>query len=462
MSVHWKSVLPVDRYIVRVNGLLHDYDRKVLTRLYQPLMGVAAYSLYMTLWSETDEDRFWGKPSTHHSLMTVTQMNLQQIFDQRRKLEALSLLKTFVNDGKETRTFLYQLEPPLAPSEFFRDDVLSVYLYNRIGKQRFNELKGQFSFPSVDTTQYQEVTASFDDAFRSVHHSELMPTAEIQKEKQLDNRCEWVGRHPSDGIQVKGDRFDFGLLMMHLSDFIVPKESITDELKEAIMKLAFLYRIEPLEMSRLVEFAAESDGTVKIDRLREKVRDWYLMENNDQLPQLTDHVQPLKYRTVTHPTNEEEKLIYALETQSPAERLEEIGGGKKPVSVDLKLIEDIMLKQGLEPGVINVLIDYVMIVNDMKLTRNYVERIAGQWMRKGIKTVEEAMSLARSEHEKYKSWAPQRRQRKTGTSKNEVRKEPLPKWMTEKEEEPSDENWEAKRKQLEERFKKYRKNDLRG
>ena len=49
---HWKELVPVDRYIVRSNGVLQQFDRKLLTMLYQPLLGFRGYSLYMTLWSE--------------------------------------------------------------------------------------------------------------------------------------------------------------------------------------------------------------------------------------------------------------------------------------------------------------------------------------------------------------------------------------------------------------------------
>ena len=47
MTQHWQELLPIDRYVVTANGLLHDYDRKVLTFLYQPLLGASCLkSLY--------------------------------------------------------------------------------------------------------------------------------------------------------------------------------------------------------------------------------------------------------------------------------------------------------------------------------------------------------------------------------------------------------------------------------
>ena len=48
------------------------------------------------------------------------------------------------------------------------------------------------------------------------------------------------------------------------------------------------------------------------------------------------------------------------------------------------------------------MIDYVLKTNDNKLTRSLVETIAGQWMRKNIETVEDAMEIARKNHSKSK------------------------------------------------------------
>ena len=49
---------------------------------------------------------------------------------------------------------------------------------------------------------------------------------------------------------------------------------------------------------------------------------------------------------------------------------------------------------------VNVLIDYVLRKNNNKLVTSYVETIAGQWKRAGIKTAKEAMEFAEKEHKK--------------------------------------------------------------
>ena len=93
-------------------------------------------------------------------------------------------------------------------------------------------------------------------------------------------------------------------------------------------------------------------------------------------------------------------MIYTFETISPKELLVSKNKGNEPTRRDLRLIEDLLLDYNLKPGVVNVLVDYILNINDKKLTRALVETMAGEWQRKGIETVEDAMSLCEKEHKK--------------------------------------------------------------
>ena len=51
-------------FLVRAS-LWDDQDQVVLTKLYQPLLSTAAYTMYLTLWSEVD-DRQLISQRAHH------------------------------------------------------------------------------------------------------------------------------------------------------------------------------------------------------------------------------------------------------------------------------------------------------------------------------------------------------------------------------------------------------------
>ena len=93
-----------------------------------------------------------------------------------------------------------------------------------------------------------------------------------------------------------------------------------------------------------------------------------------------------------------------LEVISSHQLLIEFSGGAEPPKEDLKMIEEVMVNQKLSQGVINVLIYYVMLRTDMKLSRRYFEKIAGHWARKKVHTVQEAMNLVKTEDKQYQYW----------------------------------------------------------
>ena len=460
MEHHWKELIPVDRYTVRSNGVLHDFDRKVLTLLYQPLIGYRALCLYMTLWSELE--LLSEKETTHHSLMALMQCNLKEIYEERLKLEGIGLLKTYVNieHGDEPKLFIYELQPPLAPEQFFTDGMLNVFLYNRIGKHKFQQLKQFFSTSAIDQTKFSSVTRSFHDVFASVHIEQMVANihGEMQEDLQLADGYEYVGRKENT-YHLDDDVFDFELFFAGLSKHMVPRRAITAKVKEAIKKLAFLYGIGPLDMQKIVMSVIDPSYHIDIDALRKAVHEWYEFERGDSLPNLSLRVQPLPYRTMTNvePKTKEEQLMKQLETISPRQLLIEISGGAEPSMSDLQLIEDIMFQQKLLPGVVNVLIYYVMLRTNMKLSKKYVEKIASHWARKKVRTVKEAMELAKQEAKTYQSWADEKSKR---TNRRTVRKELLPEWLnmdySQSDEQDNEVDIEEKRRELEERLKKYR------
>ena len=105
--------------------------------------------------------------------------------------------------------------------------------------------------------------------------------------------------------------------------------------------------------------------------------------------------------------SKEQELLHYYETTSPIDHLRHLNNGKEPTSYIRELVENLFIKHGMNTGVVNVLIDYVMLQTDKKLPKNFVETIADHWNRKNIRTAQEAMEFARLEHDKYHKKSPQ-------------------------------------------------------
>ncbi|WP_042459599.1 replication initiation and membrane attachment family protein [Neobacillus dielmonensis] len=460
MAQHWQDILPIDRYIVTANGLLHDYDRKVLTFLYQPLIGSACHSLYMTLWAELEENRLWSESSTHHLLMNLLDLNLKDIYQARLKLEGIGLLKTYVKVIDGERSFIYELLPPLNPEQFFLDGMLNIYLYRKIGKKHFARLKRFFTDQQLPHDQgYQDVTKAFQDVFTSGTPENLHYLQDLSVELDSEESEQFIGRHDQKGISLEGYTFDFDLLLAGLHESLVPRKAINQKVKEVISKLAFLYHIDAIQMKKLIMDALNEHDEIDVEQLRKAARNWYQFENYDQLPSLIDRTQPEAHKQQREkPKTKDEQLILYFETVSPLKVLRDLSVGGEPSASEIKIVEEVMINQKLLPGVINVLIWYVMLINDMKFTKAYVESIASQWARKQLRTVKESMEFARTQ---YKN-------KTTKTSGKSFNKKPtrtefLPDWFNDEQPAKDDHNQEvaktsdieAKKREIEEMLKAF-------
>ncbi len=428
---HWMDVLPADPYTVMAAGYLHNFHRQVLTMLYQPIIGSQALSLYMTLWSECEQTDLNPNNLTHHSLMLGMRTNLKTIYEQRLMLEGIGLLKVYEGSEEGSKKLLYELQSPLDPHSFFEDPILNIFLFKTIGKTQYQRTKNFFSRQAFSKEGYRDISSSFDSVFQTVTMEQLQ---EIQKNNEITQSDTLNARLLKEQqplkISVKMEEFDYELFLDGLSDSFVPKRSFTAEVKETILKLAFLYGINPIQMKTIVMRALNDENKINTESLRLEAREWYQFQHHEALPTVVEKVQPIQHRELKdEPTTQEEKLIQCFETISPRQYLKEISGGAEPSEADLKIIEEIMIDQKLLPGVANVLIDYVMIRLDKKLSRNYVIKIASHWARKGVTTVKQAMDLARKEFEETRQGTTVAKAR-TGNRRNKaIRTEIVPDWL---------------------------------
>ncbi|WZX99301.1 DnaD domain protein [Bacillus sp. FSL W7-1360] len=428
MSYHWKELLPVDHFIVRLSNYETTIDQQVLTLLYQPLIGADAVGLYHGLRAQLSVGAWMSERMTHHQLALSLALDLPSLLQARKKLEGIDLLRTFHKKSTDGDTFIYVLHPPQRPNQFFSDDVLSVFLYNRLGKTQFRSLRDRFTLPTLQEDEYEEVTRAFSDVFTSLRHSEMQPKLQSDAENvlQLPEGEAFAG---DEGTNLKLQGFDLALMKQSLSSFVVPDQVLTGEIETLIKKLAFVYQVTPLVMADLVGRAMHHD-TLHASDLRKTVQDWYRLEHGDKPPALAEKAQPLNQRTIHgEPETEEEKVMQFYEQTPPLTLLEERQEGARVSPADARLIEELLVDYKLYPGVTNVLIDFVLYQYDMKLSRNLLLKIAAEWARHKLKTVPEAMALVKAEKQKQK----QAQQKPRGKTRRHVREDKLPQWLLEKE-----------------------------
>ncbi len=383
------SLYPADIYQVIDKSLLSENDKLVLNMLYMPIIGNNAVMLYLKLQLEA-RNTYISCELTHHHLMTSMAMSLDNIKEARLRLEGIGLIKTYYLKG-EVNSYIYELYSPVSASEFFSHPIFNVVLYNNVGKTEYNRLLDYFKQPHISLKDYEDITASFDNVFKSRNYTTLELTDEVvvSKNKLL--------------LKYELD-YDFDLLVSSIPKEMFNEKCLNKTMKELITNLSFLYEIDPVTMADIIVASLNEKGNIDKEELRKNTRKYYQLNNDNRLPSLIFKTQREYLKSASGDNSRRGRMIKVFENYSPYEFLKAKYKGAKPTDRDMKILENLLIDIKLNPAVVNVLIDYVLKTNNNKLVKAYIDTIAGQWKRSGIETANEAMLLAEKEHKKkYKT-----------------------------------------------------------
>lgn len=409
------TILPADTYIVVNKTVLDEMDRKIISLLYQPIIGHVAVSLYYTLLDDLDKLQVMSDDFSHHHLMSYMQLRLDDVVMAREKLEAVGLLKTYVKQG-DVNHYVYMIYSPISASEFFSHPILNIVLYNNLGKNEYDKLLNYFKIPKLNLRDYQDITVKFSDVFKTVSGRSEIELPEM-KEK-------------SSNSIVLDNSIDFNLLISSIPKSMLHERCFSSDVKNLINSLAFTYNIDDLQMQGLVRDSLNEKGMIDKNLLRKSCRNSYQFDNYGMLPTLVYVKQPEYLKKPIGDNSKWAKMVYTFENTTPYDYLKAQYKGSKPTSRDLRLIENLLIEQRLKPGVVNVLISYVLKINNQKLNKSYIEAIVGQWKRLNIETVEDAMRITEKEHKRMKKVI--NRKKDNSSSNQKVQNESLPEWFDKK------------------------------
>lgn len=407
------KILPIEGYYVLLKGNLPVDYTKSLIHLYQPLIGIQSVSLYQTLLHEKELQQ--GEMNqTHHTLMNYLNLPLDDIYRARLKLEGIGLLATFQNQTEEYNAYTYELQCPFAPAAFFTDEMLTQLLYHHIGETKYKLLKEHYYAQTVKQ-KGTNITSSFNEVFQT-----FQPNKEEGVE-MMDGQKESTGNLPM---------MDFSWVEQALTRQMIPiKKVLTPTNKKLVTQMMVLYDLTSLEVEKSVLWALTDENTLNRDEFKEACHDLYKNKHNQVNVRLTDRVDQPTKEVESKPTTKEEQFISELEKISPKQLLEDLSNGGQASGQDMKVIRDVMTTQGLPSPVMNVLIHYVLLQSNMKLSRAYLEKIASHWSRANLKTAKEAMAFAKKEKDRFQQGKKDNQRYKKPQS-NEV----VPDWFKERKE----------------------------
>lgn len=412
---------PQDDFHVLRHFYLNHKHLEILNRLFTPMIGSNAIGLYHYLnqFVEFEQDVVL----THYIIMNELKINLLEFRKEMDLLEGIGLLKSFAHHSKQHSSFVYKLVQPPSAEQFFNDPMLSVYLYSQVSKQRYLQLKSHFEDQmTIDLSQYKDVTRTFIDVFK-------VPNKALTEDTQMIESEETYG-----GADLSNVNFDFEVLYDLLQNHFISTKIIDSEAKALITQIATLYGLTPEAMKRIILKSITSAQELSFEEMRKHARTYYLIEHEQQLPKLkakkSNYIDDVSTKKNNITEDDSNHWLKQLDETSPIDMLAS-WSESEPTTQQKYMVEELVEREQLPFGVINILLQFVMLKEDMKLPKTYIFEIASNWKKKGIKTAEEAYHYAKKVNQPTSK---QSNQTKNGSYKPKqlVSREMTPKWLEER------------------------------
>jgi len=392
--------------------MLTSNDIQSLTLLYQPIIGSDAFSLYTTLATLPSKNLH-----THHLLLQIFDFSMEQLVASRHRLEAAGLVDAYESNDVLT----YVLKKPLSTDKFFSDGIMSAFLYVKVGTKDFALIK-QMLVSDIEALEGTKISKRFDEVF------DVKTLARVPQ-----NLISQVYDEARGGVNLS-ENFDQSIFASILVKKGISQEIISPDLLRILNEFAFLYKFDVHELARIVFDSLDPAGVVDYLKMKSLARTQFQLMSKGEHVQVVvkDEKNEKNDESVKNNMDKTEQAVIAFLEQNPIDFLRFKSGGKPPVPADMKLVEWLYLDQEMNPGVVNVLVDYVLHYTDGKLPKQLVEKIAGEWQRQNISTIKAAMDKVMKTLQKSSSYKKEQ-QKPIATQarnlKNATRVEPIPDWL---------------------------------
>lgn len=419
------------RYYIFRGFSLSSTDHKMLSLIYQPMVGAFAIALYHQLYHAIADDRCGYsrlEPQRRLFLGLGLEMNEKSrrfVVEQTSKLEAVGLLQTSRLGGPDLAdvVYEYELEQPLSPVEFFRNMHLTMLLRDKIGKYAVIELRESFGANEPDELAGAELTKENI----SVPFYELFKLNMQSFDTELEQALTEVAptRQPTRPDPQPTAGIPYGELILHFprssSNRPYVERLRTDaEAMAQVNYVAYKYDLSVVNLCRLLDEAGvfDASGKLNVDELQLKANSIYRQDRKRE----EDRQRVLaRTKIIAEPEREEEDPEeFAVQEQDYLPVPNALAGrcdiqqynmlmrnephtrfirrffpGAVPGWLE-QVMERIDLNYKLAEPVINVLIHYVIGgTDDSRITKSYLDHVASNMLMKGVDTFEKAVHYVR-------------------------------------------------------------------
>ncbi|MFC4809183.1 helicase DnaB [Paenibacillus sp. GCM10023250] len=418
---------------------LSAVDRKMLGLIYQSMVGAFAGGLYQLLYQQVAEDRVgYSGLEPHRKLLLglgleMNERGRQELANQASRLEAVGLLQVSrlgVPDNDDV-VYEYEVAKPLSPDEFFDSPHLTLLLRDKVGKHAVIALRESFYAKEADELAGAELTRENI----SVPFYELFRLNAQGFDPELEQALTEVApaRQPAQKpLQTETAGIQYGDIIIRFPRNSANRQYVerlrgNEDALAQLNYVAYKYSLSVVDLCRLLD---EDDvftagGELLLDELQLRGNQLYRQDRkrSDERQRLYGRLEAVKAedskRADTGDEVPEEVAVLAeyymdvpaqlagrcdihqynmLMRNEPHTRfIARFFPGAVPEWL-IRVFEVIDHNYRLQGAVINVLIHYVLGMNDaQRVTKTYIDAVASNMLVKGIDTFERAVGYVREQ-----------------------------------------------------------------
>jgi replication initiation and membrane attachment protein len=420
------------RFNIHRDFSLSPLDLRMISIIYQPMVGAYATSLYLLLNQQLPAERI-GYTAADQLRKLFLALGIEPnergrklLVEQCSKLEAVGLLHTFRTELSQTEEYIYEfrLSEPLKPIEFFQTQHLLLLLRDKIGKYPVMALRSDLEGvlqPDVDDPYgiREELSMPFYEIF-------LLDSQNVDLELEQVSTMSRTNEQIPMSEQKEEERLQYGHIIRRF-----PKNSANrphvEKLKDheddlvLINYLAEKYRLTLKEMCQLLdeEGVFNAQGKLLGDQLEHKANETFLQsrkrEENVDWSSLSQADSSRNQTAVTQDANTDELTIGLKVPEWLVEQYDSSTYNKMLSSEPhtqvlrilvapnisrptLNLFSKLNLYYHLPDAVLNVLVHH-MRTTKLPWKENYIEKMAASLQGEQILTFAQAVEYFHKESE---------------------------------------------------------------
>jgi replication initiation and membrane attachment protein len=346
--------------------------------------------------------------SSHSELFEAISLSGANFLAARERLEAMLLLETFVKESYDFGPqYLYQIRLPLTPQLFFAEPLFSGLLLVKIGALAYDKLVSSLGNNSEEEKKdFQKISKKFNE----VYHLDL--SILNQEDQRIHGATQAFTKSETD--------FNFAFFRALMKNDNLHFK-IGEHAESILVALHALFGLSELELFQKAVSLARSGDVIDLLELKRVLEQQAIVKSSAEQKNCAQQKATFED---TDLTTCEQQVVKEACNLSPVDYLMNIrqqkGGFVAPD--ELLLLEELQ-KKFSQPSAINILINYVLIIKENStLSRNYVLKIANDWLQHGVVDALSAITQIKKLTESYRINSPRTdlKRRKASTKVEKV------------------------------------------